>query len=74
MKWTRNIGAPATASIGCWSFATAAPLGMLATPAIDATARTIYVAGAIGGGVGRDADRSSARSTSMTEPFGRGIR
>ena len=52
MKWTRNIGAPATASIGCPTFATAAPLGMLATPAIDAQARTLYVAGAIGGGSG----------------------
>ena len=52
MKWTRNIGAPATGNIGCASFATTARSGMLATPAIDAKARTIYVAGAIGGGSG----------------------
>ena len=52
MKWMRNIGAPATASIGCSSFATTAPLGTLATPAIDAATRTVYVAGAIGGGSG----------------------
>ena len=58
--WTRNIGAPATGSIGCSSFATTPPLGILSTPAIDAQSRTIYVAGITGNASGVTAQIASA--------------
>ena len=45
---------PPRDGIGCSSFATAAPLGILSTPVIDATTRTIYVAGATGNASGLD--------------------
>jgi hypothetical protein len=60
MQWTRNIGAPATGGIGCSSFATAAPLGILSTPAIDAQTRTVYVAGITGNASGPMAQIASA--------------
>jgi hypothetical protein len=50
--WTTNVGAPATGGIGCSGFATTPPLGILSTPAIDATSKTIYVAGIVGSGSG----------------------
>jgi len=44
--WTRNIGSSPTANgVACGSIH---PLGIISTPVIDANARTIYVAGAIG--------------------------
>jgi hypothetical protein len=44
--WTRNIGPSPTANgVACGSIH---PLGILSTPVIDAQARTIYVAGAVG--------------------------
>ena len=46
--WTHNIGPSPTASgSGCGNIS---PIGILSTPVIDAAARTIYVAGAIGTG------------------------
>ncbi len=51
-KWSTSIGAPATGGIGCSSFATTPPLGILSTPAIDATSKTIYVAGIVGSASG----------------------
>ncbi|HXJ19848.1 MAG TPA: hypothetical protein VMT03_06400, partial [Polyangia bacterium] len=51
--WSVSIGAPATGNIGCQSFGgTAGPLGILSTPAIDASTKTIYVAGIVGGASG----------------------
>jgi hypothetical protein len=50
--WTTNVGTPATGSIGCSSFNTTPPLGLLSTPAIDATSKTIYVAGIVGNSSG----------------------
>ncbi len=41
--WTKNIGAPAT-GVGC---GIGSPLGIISTPVIDATSRTIYVAAAV---------------------------
>ena len=46
-QWSTNVGAPATGGIGC-SNPTTPPLGILATPVIDATSKTIYVAGIVG--------------------------
>jgi hypothetical protein len=44
--WMKNIGTPAgKTGAGCGSIA---PLGIISTPVIDADARTIFVAGAIG--------------------------
>jgi hypothetical protein len=44
--WTHNIGSSPTANgVACGNIH---PLGILSTPVIDADARTIYVAGAIG--------------------------
>jgi hypothetical protein len=44
--WTKNIGdSPTSNGVNCGSIH---PLGIIGTPVIDATARTIYVAGAIG--------------------------
>jgi hypothetical protein len=44
--WTQNIGTSPTANgVSCGNIH---PLGILSTPVIDAQARTIYVAGAIG--------------------------
>jgi len=44
--WTHNIGSSPTANgVSCGSIH---PLGIISTPVIDAAARTIYVAGAIG--------------------------
>lgn len=44
--WTTNIGSSPTANgVSCGSIH---PLGIISTPVIDASARTIYVAGAIG--------------------------
>jgi hypothetical protein len=44
--WTHNIGSSPTANgVNCGSIH---PLGIISTPVIDAAARTIYVAGAIG--------------------------
>jgi hypothetical protein len=51
-QWSTSIGAPATGGIGCSSFATTPPLGILSTPAIDAASKTIYVAGIVGSGSG----------------------
>ena len=46
VKWMRNIGSsPQSSGAGCGSIH---PIGILSTPVIDATSRTIYVAGAIG--------------------------
>ena len=46
--WKHNIGPSPTASgAGCGNIS---PIGILSTPVIDAAARTIYVAGAIGAG------------------------
>jgi hypothetical protein len=59
MAWTRNIGAPATAMIGCSSSSTP-PLGILSTPAIDVQSRTIYVAGITGNASGVMAQIASA--------------
>jgi len=47
-QWSVSIGTPATGGIGCSSFQTKAPLGILSTPAIDAQSKTIYVAGIVG--------------------------
>jgi hypothetical protein len=59
--WTRNIGAPATANVGCFGNNGGIPtLGILATPVIDAAARTIFVAGATGGAQGVMAQVASA--------------
>ena len=48
--WTHNIGSSPTsnASAGTTNCGNIHPLGILSTPVIDANARTIYVAGAIG--------------------------
>jgi hypothetical protein len=44
--WTKNIGTPAMKNgVSCGSIH---PLGILGTPVIDADARTIFVAGAVG--------------------------
>jgi len=44
--WTKNIGTPAQANgVSCGNIH---PLGILSTPVIDASTRTIYVAGATG--------------------------
>jgi len=44
--WTRSIGQAASATgAGCGNVS---PLGILSTPVIDASSRTIYVAGAVG--------------------------
>ena len=51
-QWSTSIGAPATGGIGCSSFATTPPLGILSTPVIDAQSKTIYVAGIVGTGSG----------------------
>jgi len=46
VKWMRNIGSSPTANgVSCGNIH---PLGILGTPVIDATTRTMYVAGAIG--------------------------
>jgi hypothetical protein len=46
--WTHNIGpSPTATGAGCGNIS---PIGILSTPVIDAAARTIYVAGAIGTG------------------------
>jgi hypothetical protein len=51
MAWTRSIGTPSTnPNNGCPNIAPINPLGILSTPVIDGTARTIYAAGAIGSG------------------------
>lgn len=49
--WTKNIGAPASGSaVGCVSGnGGVSPVGIISTPVIDGSSRTIYVAGAIGG-------------------------
>jgi hypothetical protein len=48
--WTRNIGAAAAVTgAPCGNIN---PIGILATPVIDAQARTIYVAGAVGNAAG----------------------
>jgi hypothetical protein len=46
--WTHNLGSSPTANGGSPTCGNIHPLGILSTPAIDATGRTIYVAGAIG--------------------------
>jgi hypothetical protein len=44
--WTKNIGsAPTSSGAGCGDIS---PIGIISTPIIDAQARTIFVAGAIG--------------------------
>jgi hypothetical protein len=59
--WSVSIGAPATGGIGCTSFAsTTPPLGILSTPAIDATSKTIYVAGIVGTSSGVTSQIASA--------------
>ena len=46
VAWMKNIGSsPQSSGAGCGSIH---PIGILSTPVIDATSRTIYVAGAIG--------------------------
>jgi len=46
MVWMHNIGTPAMANgVNCGSIH---PLGIISTPVIDASTRTIYVAGAVG--------------------------
>lgn len=51
-QWKTSMGTPATGGIGCSSFATQPPLGILSTPAIDAASKTIYVAGIVGNAQG----------------------
>jgi hypothetical protein len=59
----RSIGAPATGGIGCSSFATTPPLGILGTGVIDAQSKTLYVAGIIGGANGPTGHIVSAINT-----------
>jgi hypothetical protein len=48
INWMHNIGSSPTANGGSPTCGNIHPLGILSTPVIDAAARTIYVAGAIG--------------------------
>lgn len=59
--WKKNIGAPATGSIGCGGIDPGfnKTLGILSTPVIDGQAGIIYVAGAIG-------DATGIKSTILT--------
>jgi hypothetical protein len=59
----RSVGTPVTGMLGCSSFGTATPLGILSTGVIDATSRTLYVAAIIGGASGPTGHIVSAINT-----------
>jgi hypothetical protein len=57
-QWTRSIGTAATGNIGC--FSNPSMIGILSTPVIDASSRTLYAAGAIGSASGVTGQIASA--------------
>jgi hypothetical protein len=60
--WSKAIGTPSTSPNNGCGFNPINPLGILSTPVIDATSRTIYAAGAIGSASGITGHIASALS------------